>query len=103
SAARAATQQATARYESGLGAITEVAEAQRLLTQAEIDDALARLAVWRGLLRVGAAGVWGGRGARRDLPAPRARGRAGGPAPQGGGWPRRRRGGQAPPPPRRVP
>jgi outer membrane protein TolC len=55
SAARTATQQATARYESGLGAITEVAEAQRLLTQSEIDDALARLAVWRGLLGVAAA------------------------------------------------
>jgi outer membrane protein len=48
--ARAALQQATARYESGLGNITEVADAQRLLTQAEIDDALARLSVWRGLL-----------------------------------------------------
>ncbi len=55
SAARAATQQATARYESGLGAINEVAEAQRLLTQAEIDDALARLSVWRGLLGVATA------------------------------------------------
>jgi outer membrane protein TolC len=49
SAARAATDQATARYQSGLGAIDEVAEAQRLLTQAEIDDALARLSVWRAL------------------------------------------------------
>ncbi len=55
SAARAATQQATARYESGLGTIDQVADAQRLLTQAEIDDALARLGVWRGLLGVAAA------------------------------------------------
>jgi outer membrane protein len=55
SAARTATEQATARYQSGLGTIAEVAEAQRLLTQAEIDDALARLAVWRGLLGVAAA------------------------------------------------
>ena len=55
SAARAATQQATARYESGLGAIDQVAEAQRLLTQAEIDDALAHLGIWRGLLEVAAA------------------------------------------------
>ncbi len=54
-AARTATQQATARYESGLGAIDQVADAQRLLTQAEIDDALARLGVWRGLLGVAAA------------------------------------------------
>ena len=55
SAARTATQQATARYQSGLGIIDEVAEAQRLLTQAEIDDALARLGIWRGLLGVAAA------------------------------------------------
>jgi len=55
SAARAATQQSTARYQSGLGNIDEVAEAQRLLTQAEIDDALARLGIWRGLLGVAAA------------------------------------------------
>jgi outer membrane protein TolC len=48
-AARDATQQATARYQSGLGTIDQVAEAQRLLTQAEIDDALAHLAVWRAL------------------------------------------------------
>jgi outer membrane protein len=55
-AARAATDQATARYQSGLGNIDEVAEAQRLLTQAEIDDALARLGVWRALLGVATAG-----------------------------------------------
>jgi outer membrane protein len=54
-AARAATEQATARYRSGLGNIDEVAEAQRLLAQAEIDDALARLVVWRALLGVAAA------------------------------------------------
>ena len=54
-AARAATEQAAARYRSGLGNIDEVAEAQRLLTQAEIDDALARLGVWRGLLAVAIA------------------------------------------------
>ena len=55
SAARAATNQATARYQAGLGAIDEVAEAQRLLTQAEIDDALARLSVWRALLGIAAS------------------------------------------------
>ncbi len=54
-AARMATEQATARYQSGLGNIDEVAEAQRLLTQSEIDDALARLNVWRGLLGIAAA------------------------------------------------
>ena len=54
-AARAATEQATARYQSGLGNIDAVAEAQRLLTQSEIDDALSRLSVWRGLLGVATA------------------------------------------------
>jgi outer membrane protein len=54
-AARAATEQATARYRSGLENVDAVAEAQRLLMQAEIDDALARLGVWRGLLGVAAA------------------------------------------------
>jgi outer membrane protein TolC len=54
-AARAASEQANARYQAGLGNIDEVAEAQRLLVQAEIDDALARLGVWRGLLAVAAA------------------------------------------------
>jgi outer membrane protein TolC len=55
SAANAAVQQASARYQSGLGNIVEVADAQRLLTQAEIDDALAKLGVWRGLLGVAIA------------------------------------------------
>jgi len=54
-AARATEQQASARYRTGLGNISEVAEAQRLLTQAEIDDSLARLGVWRALLGVAAA------------------------------------------------
>jgi outer membrane protein len=49
SSARMALQQATARYESGLGAIDQVAEALRLLSQAEIDDALSHLTVWRAL------------------------------------------------------
>jgi outer membrane protein TolC len=52
SSAEAAVQQATARYQSGLGTIVEVADAERLLTQAQIDDGLARLNVWRALLRV---------------------------------------------------
>jgi outer membrane protein TolC len=55
SAATTANQQATARYQAGLGTIVEVADAQRLLTQAEIDDALARLGVWRSLLGVATA------------------------------------------------
>ncbi|HVP00322.1 MAG TPA: TolC family protein [Bryobacteraceae bacterium] len=48
-AARTALDQASARYQSGLGTIDQVADAQRLLTRAEIDDALARLTVWRAL------------------------------------------------------
>jgi outer membrane protein len=51
-AARSALQQSTARYQAGLANIDEVAETQRLLTQAEIDDSLARLSVWRGLLEI---------------------------------------------------
>lgn len=38
------------RYDAELGTIIEVAEAQRLLAQAEIEQALARLAVWRARL-----------------------------------------------------
>jgi outer membrane protein TolC len=48
--ARAAETQATARYKSGLATVLEVAEAQRLLTDAEIQDAEARLGVWSALL-----------------------------------------------------
>ena len=55
SAARQATAQATARYQAGLGNVDEVAETHRLLTQAEIDNALARLNVWRGLLGIATA------------------------------------------------
>jgi outer membrane protein len=54
-AARTGAQQASARYKSGLGSIAEVAEAQRILTQAEADDAIARLGVWRALLGVAVA------------------------------------------------
>ena len=49
-AAREAETRARARYEAQLANATEVAEAQRLLAQAEIDDAAARLSVWRALL-----------------------------------------------------
>jgi outer membrane protein len=55
-AAQAAVQQATARYQAGLGNIDDLAEAQRLLAQAEVDDVLARLGVWRGLLGIAAVG-----------------------------------------------
>lgn len=55
SAAQDASQQATARYQAGLGTIVEVADAQRLLSQSQIDDSLSRLAVWRAQLAVAAA------------------------------------------------
>lgn len=49
-AATDAETRARARYSNGLADITEVAEAERLLAQAEADDAVARLGVWRALL-----------------------------------------------------
>ena len=49
-AAQLGETQATARYKAGLAPIVEVAEAQRLLLQAEIEDNLARLTVWRATL-----------------------------------------------------
>jgi outer membrane protein len=54
-AARAAVEQATARYQSGLGTAREVAESQRQLAQAEIDERLAVLGIWRARLAVLAA------------------------------------------------
>jgi outer membrane protein len=49
-AATEAESRARARYDSGLASIIEVAESQRLLAQADVDDAVARLGVWRALL-----------------------------------------------------
>ena len=54
-AARSAMEQSQARYKSGLAPLLEVAEAQRLLLQAEIDEALAKLNVWRMQLSVATA------------------------------------------------
>ena len=54
-AARTTVRQTTARYQAGLQNIEALAEAQRILAQAEIDDALARLGVWRGLLAIATA------------------------------------------------
>ena len=47
--------QAQARYRAGLGTVVEVAEAQGLLRQAEVGNALARLGVWRALFSLAAA------------------------------------------------
>jgi outer membrane protein TolC len=54
-AAGTAVEQARARYQSGLGTALEVADSQRRLAQAEIDDSLARLSIWRARLAVFAA------------------------------------------------
>jgi outer membrane protein len=50
--ARTGFAQANAQYRAGLTSIVAVAEAQRLLAQAEIDDSLSKLAVWRAILQV---------------------------------------------------
>ncbi|WP_263415237.1 TolC family protein [Terriglobus albidus] len=50
--AQTALDQATARYKAGLAPIDDVAQAQRLLVQAQIDDSVARLNVWRAFLRL---------------------------------------------------
>jgi outer membrane protein TolC len=55
SAARASEQQQQVRYRSGLATIVDVASAEGVLAQAEGDDAIARLGVWRAELGVAAA------------------------------------------------
>lgn len=54
-AARHTEVQATVRYRAGLASIVEVADAQNLLVQAEYQDAVARVDVWRALLAEGVA------------------------------------------------
>jgi outer membrane protein TolC len=49
-AAQQSETQARARYDAGLASIVEVADAQSLLAQAEVQDQLARVDVWRALL-----------------------------------------------------
>jgi outer membrane protein len=51
-AAQTALDQATARYKAGLVAIDDVAQSQRLLVQADIDNSIARLNVWRAYLKL---------------------------------------------------
>ena len=53
--ARVLEQQSRARYDAGLAPIIEVADSQRLLLQAEVGDAVARLGVWRALVTDAAA------------------------------------------------
>jgi outer membrane protein TolC len=54
-AARTTETQERARYQAGLATLVDVADAQSFLVLAEIDDALARLAVWQNLASVAAA------------------------------------------------
>jgi outer membrane protein len=54
-AARVLEQQSRARYDAGLASIIEVADAQRLLLQSEVGDAVARLGVWRARVADAAA------------------------------------------------
>ena len=54
-AAKATEDQVRARYQAGLATLVDVADAQRLLAQAEIEDSLARLRVWRALLALAAS------------------------------------------------
>jgi outer membrane protein TolC len=54
-AARQLETQAQARYRAGLGTVVEVADAHRLLRQAEVDDSLARLGIWQALFAEAAA------------------------------------------------
>ncbi len=51
-AAETALDQATARYKAGIVAIDDVAQTQRLLVQADIDNSIARLNVWRAFLKL---------------------------------------------------
>jgi outer membrane protein len=52
SAAQTSFAQANARYKAGLSPIDDLAQAQRLLVQAQIDDSIARLNVWRAFLHL---------------------------------------------------
>jgi outer membrane protein TolC len=54
-AARASEQQQQARYRSALATVVDVTAAEGILAQAEADDAIARLSVWRAELGVAAA------------------------------------------------
>jgi outer membrane protein TolC len=56
SAARESLTQANARYQAGLTGVIEVADAQNLVAQAEMQDQLARVDVWRALLAEAVAG-----------------------------------------------
>ena len=54
-AAQMSETQATARYQAGLATLIEVVEAQSLLAQADVQDQIARVDVWRALLAAAVA------------------------------------------------
>lgn len=54
-AARQTEQQAQAQFKAALATVVDVAEAQRLVVQAAVDDARARLSVWKALLALSGA------------------------------------------------
>jgi outer membrane protein len=51
-AAQEAELRARTRYKTGLGTIEEVADAERMLARAEVQDAIARVSVWKALLAI---------------------------------------------------
>jgi outer membrane protein TolC len=51
-AARASETQSRARYDASLATLVEVSDAEGLLSQAESDDAVARLNLWHSLFAV---------------------------------------------------
>jgi outer membrane protein TolC len=51
-AAQATETQSRARYDASLATLVDVSEAEGLLAKAEIDDAIARLNLWRGFFNV---------------------------------------------------
>jgi outer membrane protein TolC len=55
SAAQASEQQQQVRYRSGLATVIDVTAAEGVLAQAEADDAIARLGIWRAELGLAAA------------------------------------------------
>jgi len=51
-AARVAVNQSEARYKTGLGSIAQVAEANQTLANSRVQEAMAKVGVWRALLAV---------------------------------------------------
>lgn len=54
-ASEIAVYQAQARYKTGLGSVAQVAEANQVLAQSRMQEAIARVGIWRALLSVSSA------------------------------------------------